>query len=684
MPFPDIKLDDRRFEDIVNDAKRRIPLYTPEWTDLNDSDPGITLVQVFAWLTEMILYRLNRVPDRSYLKFLKLIGIAPNPPKPATADLTFKLTTKDLPEAKEIPQGTQVALADSPDGGPVIFETNDNLYAVGAEIAAIQSYDGGRFQLRNESSRGDGNFFYAFGPQPQRNAAFYIGLDRVLPPGRHRLVLYAFTADLIEEGQGVSATAPEAPPPVVGYWEYWAGDAGGWRRVDVIQDETASLTRSGAIQFNAPTDWRAVNLGLLQRPGDPPYFWLRFRIEEELGPGYEIPPRIEDAALNTISATNAVTERNELLGASNGTPNQEFRLAKTPVLPDTLLLEVNEAQESENYQSWQRVDDFAGSGRDSRHYTLELSTGIVRFGDGKNGKIPLPVYPTLEPGSTARSRQNGPGDELSNIRATIYRWGGGRRGNAGAKTITALQSPVPYVATVTNLRPSSGGQDEETVEEAKLRGPQAIRTGSRAVTASDFEYLATQTPGARIRRAKALPLHSSTFRPMRSAGAGLAASGVPVPGVVTVLVVPESPAAKPMPSEETRKQVAGWLSRHRLITTELYAAAPVYRKVEIVARVIANPTARSSEVATALSSRLLAYFHPLTGGGEGQGWDFGGDIYFSEIFRQILTTPGVARVETADLTIFVDDERQPQCKDIPLGPDELVYSEKHDITVSYE
>ena len=96
MPLPEIQLDDRSFEDIVRDARRRIPTYTPEWTDFNESDPGITLLQLFAWLSEMIIYRLNQVPDKNYLKFLDLVGITPNPPQPAKAELTFTLTSKDL------------------------------------------------------------------------------------------------------------------------------------------------------------------------------------------------------------------------------------------------------------------------------------------------------------------------------------------------------------------------------------------------------------------------------------------------------------------------------------------------------------------------------------------------------------------------------------------------------------
>jgi predicted phage baseplate assembly protein len=242
---------------------------------------------------------------------------------------------------------------------------------------------------------------------------------------------------------------------------------------------------------------------------------------------------------------------------------------------------------------------------------------------------------------------------------------------------------VPYVDSVTNFRPATGGQDEETLADAKLRAPQVIRSRSRAVTAADFEFLATTTPGARIRRAKALPLRDLQFEPRRPAGSGLASTAVPIPGVVTVIVIPESPAAKPVPTEATLALVGHWLSQHRLITTELYVAAPRYRQVEIEARVIAAPTANSAEVAEALRQKLLAYFHPLRGGTDGTGWEFGGTIYFAETFRQILTTAGVARVEADAVTTYIDGQRVESCTDIMLGSDELACSENHTIHVSY-
>src|SRR5262249_61759965 len=113
------QLADRNFERLVTEARRRIRGYPPEWTALNVSDPGIAVVQLFAWLEEMILWRLNRVPEKTYIEFLKLIGIEPEPPTPAKTELTFYLATSDQrsseaePLVVTIPQGTQVATAEA-------------------------------------------------------------------------------------------------------------------------------------------------------------------------------------------------------------------------------------------------------------------------------------------------------------------------------------------------------------------------------------------------------------------------------------------------------------------------------------------------------------------------------------------------------------------------------------------
>ena len=95
------KLDDRRFQDIVDEAKKRIPHYTKEWTDHNVSDPGVTLVELFAWMTDIILYRLNQVPDRHYIKFMEMLGITLQEPVPAKVPVTRKKPTPAPPTPPE-------------------------------------------------------------------------------------------------------------------------------------------------------------------------------------------------------------------------------------------------------------------------------------------------------------------------------------------------------------------------------------------------------------------------------------------------------------------------------------------------------------------------------------------------------------------------------------------------------
>ena len=75
MALPLINLDDRTYQSLVEEAKKQIPIYAPNWTDHNAHDPGTTLVELFAWLTEIYIYRLNRITNNSKRKFLKLIGV---------------------------------------------------------------------------------------------------------------------------------------------------------------------------------------------------------------------------------------------------------------------------------------------------------------------------------------------------------------------------------------------------------------------------------------------------------------------------------------------------------------------------------------------------------------------------------------------------------------------------------
>src|SRR6185369_7500931 len=126
MTIPSPNLDDRNYQDIVDEAKRLIPLFCPEWTNHNLSDPGVALIELFAWMSEMILFRLNQVPDRFYAKFLDLVGIEPFPSSAAKTELTFWLSTVE-PEPVTVPAGTQVGTVSAGGTEPILFTTARDL-----------------------------------------------------------------------------------------------------------------------------------------------------------------------------------------------------------------------------------------------------------------------------------------------------------------------------------------------------------------------------------------------------------------------------------------------------------------------------------------------------------------------------------------------------------------------------
>src|SRR6476620_3691365 len=104
MPLPLPDLDTRRWTDLVDEGRALIPRYAPGWTDHNIHDPGITLIELFAWMVEQEIYRVNRVPERHRRKFLQLIGFTSAPPRPARVTLHFTLTPPET--ALDLPSGT--------------------------------------------------------------------------------------------------------------------------------------------------------------------------------------------------------------------------------------------------------------------------------------------------------------------------------------------------------------------------------------------------------------------------------------------------------------------------------------------------------------------------------------------------------------------------------------------------
>jgi predicted phage baseplate assembly protein len=661
MPLQAPILDDRTFDQILAQAKLLIPRYAPTWTNQSETDPGITLMELFAWMTEMLLYRMNQVPDRNYIKFLELLGITLTPARPAHAELTFTLTSSNV-QTVIIPAGTQAASSDA--SPPLVFETDEALIALGAKLKALQSFDGFSYEVVTTANGAAGQWYYPFGLHAREGSALLLGFDSpvAFSTDQVNLAVSVYTEGLAPEGHHCDLDISALPVASTLVWEFWDGRF--WNAISLDKDDSRALTRSGHVYFEGPGD--KIKKDIMGNVTDTSLYWIRVRLAKN---GYDMAPRLSAVLTNTVSATQAQTIRDEILGGSNGRPNQLFKLANTPVIEretpmtltgaDGLTVQVTSVEidvdEGAGLQAWQEVEDFFSSGPDDPHFTLDRTTGEVQFGDGQFGRIPVA----------------NPANPNANIVASVYRFGGGKRGIVGTGSIKALQTFVDGVDSVTNLQPTLGGTDEESLSDAKLRAPQTLKSKNRAVTAEDFEFLAEQTPAVRIRRAKALPLVHPKF------------SGMPIPGVVTVIVVPESDAPNPIPGDATLALVCAHLNVHRLLTSEVYVVAPKYRLVQIDANIVVKPDSDLSVVKKAVEQALTGWFHPLTGGADETGWPFGGTIFYSDVYRVILQIPGVARLLDNQLVIWLDKQRQDFCRDVPLNDGELTYSLAHQISVSY-
>lgn len=674
MPLKDAfpVLDDRRYGDIVAEIRTRIPRYAPEWkpqwNDLNDNEPGMILAQTFAWLCDMLLFRMQRVPELQYLKFLELIGIELMPAQPAAAEISFAVSDSVTTATVLVPPRTQVSAA-SDDGTPVVFETERPLTALTCTLQAVQSYDGATYAdvtAQNGNPSGPNAGFLPFGEKPRADGALVLGFgfpDSYPTPDVFTPVtidLATFAAQPVGANAPIQQCGPAATRAYASAKLQWEGfDGTDWQRLDAITDETIAFTRSGHIVVRVPAslslqrdylgDYDATDPVTKQPRGK--LFWIRARLVQSQ---YERAPELLTVRANTIPALQAQTVQGEILGGTSGARNQTFQLENHPVLKGSARIQINEGP-GETWRDWRIVDDLFGSGPTDEDLALNWTSGEVQAGDGERGQVPV-------------ANASNPD---SNVVAVEYRFGGGTRGNVRAGEIRNMLTPVDGIdgSKTTNVFDAFGGRDEERIDDAEARSRKALRARERAVGVEDFSVLAQQA--GNVRRATALPLAHPSF------------PGVQVPGAVTVIIIPDSAAPNPQPSDGLLRTVCEYLDARRLLTTELFVVGPRYVTVSVEATVVSADDADPAGVKSSVASALSGYLHPLTGGDDGTGWPFGGPIRYSKVMQKVFSVKGVDSVPS--LVLIVDGDRQPECRDVPLdpiAPHALVYATEPAITVT--
>ena len=675
MTIPALSLDDLTWAQMMDAIRERIPGAASQWTLHAPVDPGITLLELYAYLLEQRLFLLDQVPESVVRGVLGLLGVAPPAPAiPAATVLLLRPSPVPVappggppaavpPALDAVPAGTELF---RPAGaGRIVFSTEQGVALlppepVRLEIAGVDRTADLRISgvILLDAGAGAG--------QPPPAELVLTSPAAFDPPAEAwlSLLLELDTRATIRPSWDPLAPS-DVPPPAQITWSYQdAADQFQPFAPDQLDDGTGNLRRSGVVRLAWPDAWRP---GAPTGPA-PPASTVERRLRLSTSHAtFTAPPRLIAISVNAVAArhrqlvtvTGPVLERLDAqldnwlrlpgqtldLDAATGQPGSVAGL----LLDDPTTIQLTLAERDGRQHAWVPAADLGTYGPADRVFQIDRAAGTVRFGDGLTGRVP--VIAQRRPGDPPRL-------------SLSYQLGGGELGNLGVVEWACAALPIEATSAV----PASSGTQPETIEQARSRAGDELARPTRAVTIADIEQLTEQTPGVDIARAHvAVGLHPAT-------------PCDPVAGAVTVVIVPGLPGDRsdgrpdvlaPNPDPGAIAAVTSMLAAVRLIGTEVFVRGPRYRPV----RLAVTP---GSAVATpaGLQQRLLdglrRYLDPLAGGPDEQGWPFGEPLRPSELLGVAQGVAGRAAVITA-VSIGLDGAPPSQdCQDVAIGPHDLV------------
>lgn len=658
MPLQIPTIDNRRYQDLLNEALARIPVHNPEWTNFNKSDPGVTLIELFAFLTENLLYRSNQIPERNRRKFLQLLGV---PLQAASSAIGLVTLTNERGPLETITLNSGLEVR----AGQVPFRTDEGLDVLpvearvyykrkilnpAAEITdyykllyasyqgtppednTIQLYEtvpldgreGNEVAIGQETT--DGSLWIALlvrsGDKPVDNTA----LAREALKDQVRAEIAGKTLSLglvpaLDEASRRLLPAGIANPESESLLRYFIPNVGGdgslptnpdqrtpqYRPLDV-RAPVDVLANPGVVEINLPA---AADLRL----------WTNLDpLEQGVG---DFPPALDDSSLgdrlvtwlrvqasaavrtrvlwvgiNTVPVTQRAHVSNEQLPDGTGTPDQAVQLSRRPVIQKSVRLTVTANGE---IAAWSEVDDLLIAGPEVKVPDLRRPPGA-----------PIPIDQPVEVFSVnAEAGEIRFGDGLrgkrppaqAKLRAS-YDYGVGSAGNVGPGSIN--NSPMlPAGIKVTNPVRTWNGTDAETVAEGEKQIARYLQHRDRLVNATDFETITLRTPGVDIGRVDVLSAFSPELTPSEPGDA---------PGAVTLMLIPSYDPKQPdAPNADAifLDTICRYLDPRRLVTTELFLRGPVYKPIWLSVGINVVAGIAVAEVREAVKQALLSFLSPL-------------------------------------------------------------------------
>lgn len=726
LPVPD--LDDQTFEQLMEEAKKLIPQFAPQWTDFNLHDPGVTFLELLVWLTEMQRYYLNRIRDENYHKFLKLLDARPKGAAPAKTSVTFS-HPGDVQGHINVPRGSRLT------DGEVIFETEQTLAVLEIEINKIISSTSSGYTDSTHINGREGLSYFAFGDMAEAGSRLYLGFSNHFYPCKNIVLTFKLFEDYPVAAGSYADNEPEiilcaASHARNTYWEYGrsetkiidniANKVVSWAPLPVELDETLDFSTSGRIILETPSDMESLVLN--QSNDNQAHFWVRCTVT---GDGFELAPKINEIVLNTVPVVQRETLGEFIAFSSDGQSKIVLEGVSYLALKGENLI-----QAADGAGVWKdcRTNDYLlVKDEISLKISIEFLQAAPPAGTALRLLAWLPEFAAIRlPG-----RSDGlPGQKfmlyhppvmLQNLTVQVgedtgagFRWfdwlrvadfdasGPADRHymfNAGTGEIifgdglNGLIPPVPQQEEASNIcvihcllgggaQGNVGkGMINDIVQPVGAVGLLKAENRGAARGGTGLETLEKAMLNAR----KSLKLidravTNEDFERLACATPGLRvarAKAYTVAATVNIVVVPLSNKPKPVPGRSFLAGVCRHLHGHRLLTTQLQVIAPEYIKVSVAAAVVFKSGFKPDS--EKVIKRLELYICPLDTGEGGRGWPFGRAVYKSEVYEVISKLEGVDYVENLQLLaeglrVVVDEYGN-----ITLPPNGLVYSGEHQV-----
>jgi hypothetical protein len=633
-------IDTLTFDDLVRIGLEDVPGASQgEWTLHGPVDPGITILELFAWQFEQRLFMADQLTEPIVRASLRLLGLPdPAPALPASTVLSVRAAGGENP----LPAGTIFDLDNDADGRR--FALDHELWVqpvTGVRAAGRLLLSGDELELTLAS-----DVATAVGGGELSLLVELVAAPGVVPAWRP------------EPDTGVHPPAPlRVHPPAQLRWDA-VGPDGTQAPVEMRLDTTGGLRRSGILHLPWPEVWN--------RPGSNP---RRLRATA-VSASYTEPVRIlavhPNAAIARQRVPGHLNDRqidnvNKRLHGFLPLPGQFLRVPDAGGLlcdgDGDVVLSVAE-RDGERHE-WHGVRTWVGSGPADRVFLVDRERGELRFGDGRTGRI---LRPAEDPAASVRFFLGG------GRRGNLGRFAGESRGNLGQSggwTQATDNAQAPGKAIAVNPVAAEDGAEPESLEGARQRAADALAARDRTVTVQDTRRLAEATPGLGLARAHVSP----GFHPAFPCD--------PVPGALAVTIVPHADrvtppgdwTGAPQPDAGALATTRDHLERARLLGQEISVLAPVYRRVTI--DVAVSATAQAGDTRERIVDALRRYLDPLVGGSERDGWPFGGPVRPSALAEVVQKTIGPEATVTR-LSAALDGGPPSDCVDLAIGPRELV------------